>query len=77
MSVYNFIQHFRLFLGKISFKDALEELSAYLLWKNPPACVLKVEKELNRVFGDNGFEGLDKMNIGSMGSIGTLKEGMA
>ena len=74
----------------MSFKDALEELSAYLLWKNPPKCVFEMqsnqrfnavkmghfhmENKLNRVFGDIGSEGLDKMNIRSMRSMEVLEE---
>ena len=75
--VYNFIQHLRLYLDGMSFKDALEELSAYLLWKSPPKCVFTVEKELNRVFGDIGFKGSDKMDIGSMGSMEILERATA
>ncbi|VUT27009.1 MAG: hypothetical protein MOIL_01823 [Candidatus Methanolliviera sp. GoM_oil] len=54
------------------FKDVLEELSAYLLWKNPPKCVFEMESKLNRVFENIGSEGLDKMNIGSMESTEVL-----
>ena len=60
--VYNFIQFLRLHLGGMSFKDALESSSAYLLWKNPPTCVFEVAEVLDRAFGDNGYESLDKMN---------------
>jgi len=56
----------------MSFKDTLEELSAYLSWKNPPKCVFEMENKLNRVFGDIGSEGLDKMIIGSVGSMEVL-----
>ena len=93
-----------IFFDDMSFKDALEELSAYLLWKNPPKCVSKIQSnqrfdvvanrrfahattkvvstvkmghfhmksKLNRVFENIGFEGLDKMNIGSMESTEVL-----
>ena len=60
--VYNFIQFLRLHLDGMSFKDALESSSAYLLWKSPPACVFEVAGVLDRVFGYNGYERLDKMN---------------
>jgi hypothetical protein len=70
--VYNIVQYLRLFFDDMSFKDALEELSAYLLWKNPPKCVFEMESELNRVFGNIGSERLDKMNIGSMESTEVL-----
>ena len=56
----------------MSFKDALEELSAYLLWKNQPRCVSDMENRLNRVFDDIGSERLDKMIISSLGSIEVL-----
>ena len=54
------------------FKDTLDELSAYLLWKNPPKCVFEMENRLNRVFENIGSEGLDKMNIGLMRSMEML-----
>ncbi len=59
---YNFIQFLRLNFDGMSFKDALETSSAYLLWKNPPACVFEVAEVLDRAFGDNGCERSDKMN---------------
>ena len=34
--VYNLVQYLRSFLKGKSFKDVLEELSFYLLWKDPP-----------------------------------------
>jgi hypothetical protein len=52
----------------------LEELSAHLLWKNPPKCVFEIESELNRVFENIGPEGSDKMNIRSMESTEVLGE---
>ena len=69
---YNLIQHLRLSFDNMSFKDTLEELSAYLSWNNLPKCVFEIEDRLNRVFGDIGSEGLDKMIIGSVGSMGVL-----
>ena len=50
--VYNFIQYMRFYLGEMSFKDVLGELSAYLSYKNPPKCVFNMEKALNLVFGE-------------------------
>jgi hypothetical protein len=70
--VYNIVQYLRLSFDDMSFKDALEELSAYLLWKNPPKCVFEMESKLNRVFENIGFEGSDKMNIRSMESTEVL-----
>lgn len=58
---YNFIQLLRLHIDGMSFKDVLESSSAYLLWKNPPVCVFEVAGVLDRAFGDNGYERLDKM----------------
>jgi hypothetical protein len=54
------------------FKDALEELSLYLPYKNPPRCVFKIENNLNRVFGDIEFERSDKMDIELMESTEVL-----
>ena len=71
--VYNFIQYLRLYLGEISFKEALEELSAYLLYKNPPECVFKMEKALTRVSGDIGFKSQDRIYIGYNGGMGVVE----
>jgi hypothetical protein len=59
---YNFIQFLSLHLDGMSFKDVLEVSSAYLLWKNPPACVFEVDGVLDRAFGNSGCKGLDKIN---------------
>ena len=75
--LYNIVQYLRLFFNDMSFKDMLEELSVYLLCKNPPRCVFKMENKLNRVFGDIEFEGLDKMNIGLIESIEKLGEALS
>ena len=72
--VYNIVQYLRLSFNDMSFKDALEELSAYLLWKNPPKCVFDMKDRLNRLFSDIGFEGLDKMNIDLVESMRELGE---
>jgi hypothetical protein len=50
----------------MSFKDVLEELSLYLLWKNPPKCVLWFKSKLERVFTNIDFKRLNKLNIGLM-----------
>jgi len=85
--VYNIVQYLRLFFVDMSFKDALEELSLYLLYKNPPRCVFKMENKLsqiedlrftnlrfviNRVFGDIEFERSDKIDSGLMESTEVL-----
>jgi hypothetical protein len=54
--VYNFIQYLRLIRIGEGFKDTLEVLSAYLLWKKPPECVFEMEKVLNRISGNIGFK---------------------
>ncbi|MCK4250873.1 hypothetical protein KAX97_05470, partial [candidate division WOR-3 bacterium] len=59
--VYNFIQHMRLYLADKSFKEVLEELSFYLLCKEPPKCVSQLEKELESIFGNIGSEGSNKI----------------
>jgi len=63
----------RFYLGEMSFKDVLEELSAYLSYKNPPKCVFKMEKALNLVFHEIGYKGLDKMDIWFKGCMGVAK----
>jgi len=70
--VYNIVQYLRLFFVDMRFKDALEELSLYLLYKNPPECVFKMENKLNRVFGDIEFERSDKIDGGLMESTEVL-----
>jgi len=90
--VYNIVQYLRLFFNDMSFKDALEELSLYLLYKNPPRCVFKMENKLsqiedlrftnlrfviNRVFGNIEYEGVDKMNIGLIENIEKLGEALS
>jgi hypothetical protein len=42
--------------------------------EEPTKCVFETESKLNRVFENIGFEGSDKMNIGSMESMGELGE---
>ena len=58
------------------FKNALEELSAYLSWKNLLKCVFDMEDRLNRVFGNIGYEGLNKMIIGSVRSMEVLRKAL-
>ena len=72
--VYNLIQYLRLYLGEISFKEALDDLSAYLMYKSPPKCVFIVENALNQVFHEIGSKWLDKIDIGFNCSRG-LSEG--
>jgi len=60
----------RFYLSGMSFKNVLEELSAYLSYKNPPKCVFKMEKVLNLVLGDIGSKELDKIDIWFKGFMG-------
>ena len=49
--VYNLVQYLRsFFLKGKGFKDVLEELSFYLLWKDPPECVFSLDRILNPIF---------------------------
>lgn len=59
--VHNFIQYLRLYLKDKSFKEVFEELSFYLLWKEPPKCVYQFEKEIESVFGNISSEGSNKI----------------
>ncbi|MHC1569887.1 MAG: hypothetical protein ACXQTA_02540 [Candidatus Syntropharchaeales archaeon] len=61
----------------MSFKDVLEVTSAFLFWKNPPASVFEVEKVLDHLFGDSGWEGLDKINSLCEGRMVGLDGAMA
>jgi hypothetical protein len=46
---YNVIQYLRLYLPDMSFKDILDGLSAYLLWKKPPKSAVLIEGALKGV----------------------------
>jgi len=59
--VYNFIQYLRRYLADKSFKEIFEELSFYLLCKEPPKCVSQLEKELESIFGNIGSKGSNKI----------------
>ncbi len=67
--VYNFIQHLRLYLADMSFKDILDALSAYLLRKFPPKCLFSLENACDRMFKDIGCERFNKINNSLMESI--------
>lgn len=53
--MFNFIQHLRLKLNNMSFKEVLDNIALYLLWKYPPNCVFEFEKLLNDSFVDTDF----------------------
>ncbi len=61
--IYNFTQYLRLKINYMSFKDLIENLSLYLLWKYPPKCVFEFEKLLSGLSMDIQFNGLDQSNI--------------
>jgi len=70
--VYNLVQYLRSFLKGKSFKDVLEELSFYLLWKDPPECVFSLDRILNPIFENIVPEVSNKINIIEEGSIAVL-----
>lgn len=67
--VYNFIQHLRLYLVDMSFKDVLDALSAYLLRKFPPKCIFSLENACEGMFKDIGCERFNKINNSLMQPI--------
>ncbi len=52
----------------MSFKDVLEAISAYLLWKHPPKCVFSLGSALERTLENIGYEKPNKINIGLTGT---------
>lgn len=52
--IYNLLQYLRLYFDGMSFKDVLEQLSFYLLWKSPPKSVYSLAELLNRVLENIG-----------------------
>jgi len=68
----NLVQYLRSFLKGKSFKDVLEELSFYLLWKDPPECVFSLDRILNPIFENILPEVSNKINIVEEGSIAVL-----
>ena len=56
--MHNIIQHIRLYFGKIkemSFKDTLNAVSMYLLWKTPPECVFEIAEVVQDLSVDTEF----------------------
>jgi len=56
--VHNIIQHIRLYFGNIkemSFKDILNAVSMYLLWKTPPECVFEISEIVKDLSMDAEF----------------------
>jgi hypothetical protein len=60
--VYNFIQYLRLYIPNKSFKDTLDGLSAYLLWKRPPKSAALMEDALKDAYIHIGCDSVNKMN---------------
>jgi hypothetical protein len=58
--VYNFVQHIRLYLTDMSFKDVLDELSTYLLRNHPPKCLFSLENAFEAIFGNIAHEESNK-----------------
>lgn len=75
--IYNLVQYLRLFLDGMSFKDVLELLSFYLLWKKPPKSVFSFAELLNRVLGNIESGGLNKINVGLTEPIGVSESVVA
>ena len=61
--VYNFVQYISTQLHDMSFKDVLESLSAYLIWADPPECVLIHGETFEELLKDIGYELPNRMNI--------------
>jgi len=61
--IYNFIQYLRIKIDNMSFKEVLDNLSLYLLWKYPPKCVFEMENLLSNFFIDMGYNQSDQSNI--------------
>ncbi|MGB7001696.1 MAG: transposase [Halobacteriota archaeon] len=67
--IYNLLQYLRLYFDGMSFKDVLEQLSFYLLWKSPPKSVYSLAEPLNRVLENIGSGRLNKINVGLLGPM--------
>ncbi len=61
--IHNFVQYLRPKLDDVSFKEILDNLNLYLLWKYPPKCVFEMEKLLSNSPGDMGFNRQNQLNI--------------
>lgn len=61
--MHNFIQYLRPKLDNMSFKEVLDNLSLYLLWKYPPKCVFEFEKLLANLDINLNFDEPDQSNI--------------
>jgi len=68
--IYNLVQYLRLYIDGMSFKDVLELLSFYLLWKTPPKFVFSVVEPLKHMLENIESGRLNKINVGLMEPIG-------
>ena len=64
--IYNLVQYLRLYIDGMSFKDVLEPLFFYLLWKTPPKFVFSVVEPLKRMLENIESGRLNKINVGLM-----------
>ncbi len=64
------MQYLRLYLDGMSFKDVLELLSFYLLWKTPPKFVFSVVEPLKHMLENIESGRLNKINVGLREPIG-------
>jgi len=53
----------------MSFRDALDALSAYLLRKHPSKCLLSLETVFEAMFENIGREQPNKINTGLTGDV--------
>jgi hypothetical protein len=60
--VYNFVQYLRLYLSNKSFKDILDGLSAYLLWKRPPKAAALMEDALKEAYTNSGCDSVNEID---------------
>ena len=60
--VYNFVQYLRLYISNKSFKDTLDGLSAYLLWKRPPKAAALMEDALKEAYTNSGCDSVNEID---------------
>ena len=77
LSLVYLVQYLRSFLKGKSFKDVLEELSFYLLWKDPPECVFSLDRILNPIFENIVPKISNKMGWVAEGTIDVLGEAVS
>ena len=60
--VYNFVQYLRLYIPNKSFKDILDGISAYLMWKRPPKAAALMESALKEAFTNIGCDSVNEID---------------